>query len=173
LTRSPRPISRLPLVLLLSIENTSDSSLHRRSLKDIKGISGIQAVRIIEQRVGDKAITLVASNTKEYIGQAARRNRAWKVLNGRSPIQPDELQNQPLIVLSENASHVLGLKAGDSISLPTATGVHDFKVRAVVVDYSSELGTGFIDRRFYVRCGKTKPLTPSICISTIEQTRRG
>jgi putative ABC transport system permease protein len=127
-------------------------------IKNIKGIAAIQAVRLIEQRVGDKAITLVASNTKEYLSQAARKNRSWKILNGRSPIGPEELQNQPLIVLSENAAFNLGLKVGDSVSLPTTTGHHSFKVRAIVVDYSSELGAAFIDRRFYVEMWKDKAL---------------
>ncbi|MBN1656454.1 MAG: ABC transporter permease [Deltaproteobacteria bacterium] len=127
-------------------------------IKDIDGIAAIQAARLIEQRVGEKAITLVASNTKQYLSQAKRRNRSWKILDGKAPIEPDELERRPLIVLSENAAFSLKLKAGDSISLPTNTGQHRFKVRAVVVDYSSELGTAFIDLRYYVEMWKDHAL---------------
>ena len=120
----------------------------------IEGIAEVQPVRVIEQRLGERTFTLSASDTSAYLSQAKRRKKTWKILDGRSPIEPNELQEKPLIVIGENAANRLALKAGDTMSLSTPTGEHDFEVRAVVVDYSSEQGSGFIDRRFYLRFWK-------------------
>jgi len=42
------------------------------------------------------------------------------------------------------------LRAGDMLQLESPTGPVALKVRAIVIDYSSELGAGFIDRKLYM-----------------------
>ncbi|MGD8859058.1 MAG: ABC transporter permease [Myxococcales bacterium] len=124
------------------------------ALDGVAGVEALQPMRIIEQhfeRGGeDLSFKLVASDTRTYLSQAARRGKPWKVLQGRAPIEPDALYDAPTIVLSENAAHRMRVGAGDRITLPTTDGPVEFAVRAVVVDYSSEVGAGFIDRRHYL-----------------------
>lgn len=123
------------------------------ALERLHGIAGVreaQPVRMIAQRHGATSFQLVASDTRAYLAQALRRNRTWKVLDGRAPIEPHELAEAPRIVLGENAAERLGLRAGDHLKLASAAGEVELEVRAVVVDYSSEIGAGFIDRGLYV-----------------------
>ena len=115
----------------------------------VEGLADAQGMRMIEQRYRETPFRLVASNTRTYFEQSTRRGKPWTVLEGASPIEPHELEEARRIVLSENAAHLLGLTAGDSMTLATSTGPVDFEVRAVVVDYSSEIGAGFIDRVHY------------------------
>ncbi len=115
----------------------------------VEGLADAQGMRMIEQRYRETPFRLVASNTRTYFEQSTRRGKPWTVLQGKSPIEPHELEEARRIVLSENAAHLLGLTAGDRMTLATSTGPVDFEVRAVVVDYSSEIGAGFIDRVHY------------------------
>ncbi|MFI5306549.1 MAG: FtsX-like permease family protein [Polyangiales bacterium] len=120
-------------------------------LQGLPGIAEAQPVRMVEQRYGDKTFRLVASDTHAYLEQGRRRGKPWKVLQGKDPIEPAELRTAPRVVLAENAAVKLGLSAGDHMELQTPSGPVDLTVRAVVVDYSSDLGAGFIDRGLYVQ----------------------
>jgi putative ABC transport system permease protein len=119
-------------------------------LSGIEGVAALQPMRLVEQRHGDSTLRLVASDTRPYLEQARRKRREWRVLDGEAPIKPHELADGRHIVLGENAAHRLGLRAGDHMQLESPTGAVDLTVRAVVVDYSSELGAGFIDRKLYI-----------------------
>ncbi|MDH5673987.1 MAG: ABC transporter permease [Myxococcales bacterium] len=127
-------------------------------LQGLEGVEALQPMRMIEQRHGERAFRLVASDTQVYLEQAARRHKPWRVLDGRDPIESDALSEAPRIVLGENAAHQLGLAAGDTMELQTPSGKVAFEVRAVVVDYSSEIGAGFIDRRYYLESWKDPAL---------------
>jgi putative ABC transport system permease protein len=107
-------------------------------------------MRMMEQRYRDYAFRLVASDTVTYLEQAERRGKSWKVLAGAAPIGTRELRDHPYIVLAENAAHLMGLHAGDRVALATPTGPVELEVRAIVVDYSSDMGAGFIDRELYL-----------------------
>jgi putative ABC transport system permease protein len=120
-------------------------------LRGVPGVLEVQPIRMIDQAFGAETFSLLSSDTRAYLGQAARRNKPWQVVSGKSPIGPSELHDAPRIVLGQNAAHRLGLAAGDRMRLQTPSGTMDFEVRAVVVDYSSELGAGFIDQRYYVK----------------------
>jgi putative ABC transport system permease protein len=127
-------------------------------IAEVDGVAEAHAFRTIEQRIGDKTVSLIAGDTESFLRQAKRKDRMWKILDGREPIGAGEMVEKPLVVLGENAAQRLGLKAGDKISLASPTGVHTFTVRAVVVDYSSEHGAVFMDRRFYVEHWKDSAL---------------
>lgn len=127
-------------------------------IQGVPGIAALQPMRLIAQRYHDTTFRLVASDTAVYLEQAKQKNRAWHVLQGRDPIDPQELASSPQIVLGENAAHRLKLSAGDTMELESPTGPVKLTVRAVVVDYSSELGAGFIDRKLYVERWKDEAL---------------
>lgn len=119
-------------------------------LAGLEGVAALQRMRLIAQRHGDGTFRLVASDTRPFLEQAARKDRSWQIIDGAAPIEPGELEAGPWIVLGENAAHKLAVRAGDALTLESPTGPVALTVRAVVIDYSSELGAGFIDRRLYV-----------------------
>ncbi len=127
-------------------------------IQGIDGILEVQPIRVIEQTVGEHTLLLTISDTKPFLLHAERKNKPWQIVDGRAPMGPDELRDNQFIVLGENAAHHLGLKAGDTFPWVTPSGTHAFEVRAVVVDYSSEVGTGYIDRRFYLQMWKDDAL---------------
>jgi putative ABC transport system permease protein len=129
-----------------------------KKLEGIEGVAALQPMRLVEQRYGETTLRLVASETRPYLEQARRKQREWRVLDGKSPIEPHELADGTQIVLGENAAHRLGLGAGDRMQLESPTGVVELTVRAVVVDYSSDVGAGFIDRALYVERWKDEAL---------------
>jgi putative ABC transport system permease protein len=119
-------------------------------LEGMPGVAALQPMRLIQQRYGAFEFRLVASDTRPFLEQALKKDRSWRVIDGKSPIEPHELADGKHIVLGENAAHLLGKRAGEMIELESPTGIVQLKVRAVVIDYSSELGAGFIDRSLYV-----------------------
>jgi putative ABC transport system permease protein len=119
-------------------------------LAGLPGVADLQPMRLISQHFGEITFRLVASDTAVFLEQAQQKDRNWQVLDGRSPIETNELRDKPLIVLGENAAHQMKLRAGDKLQLESPTGPVDLTVRAIVVDYSSELGAGFIDRKLYL-----------------------
>lgn len=123
---------------------------HER-LAGIAGLQAAQPVRVIEQLMNGRTFTLIASDTRAFLKQARARDKQWRVLDGATPLELDTLYETPRIVLAENTAHKLGVKAGDHIELATPAGAQSFEVRAVIVDYSSEKGAGFIDRRHYLQ----------------------
>jgi len=118
-------------------------------VRTIAGVSGIQRFRVLDEQLGNVKLRLVATDTDEFLSQSQRRNKGWEVVAGR-PLRPHDLSSKPSLVLSENAAHLLHVSAGQSLELRTPKGSIQLVVRAVVVDYTSETGTAFIDlRHFY------------------------
>jgi putative ABC transport system permease protein len=114
----------------------------------VAGVSAIQRFRSIEQQVGTTTFQLVATDTDTFIEHSKRQGKGWEFVEG-APLRAGDLLQRPSIVVSENGARLLHLKAGDSLSLATPKGEVSFAVRAVVVDYTSELGTGYIDLRYF------------------------
>lgn len=119
-------------------------------LQGIPGVAAVQPMRLIAQRYGEGTFRLVASDTRAFLEQAQAKDRSWQVMEGKTPILPGELADGPQIVLGENAAHRLKVRPGDTLVLESPTGPVSLTVRAIVIDYSSELGAGFIDRKLYV-----------------------
>jgi len=55
------------------------------------------------------------------------------------------------IAISTQTSSYLGLKIGDTMSLPTPNGEKEFKVVGIVSDFSTGLGNIYIDRDEYIK----------------------
>jgi putative ABC transport system permease protein len=71
------------------------------------------------------------------------------VLEGDADEVYDRLEHGEVVV-SENFAQRFGVRAGDALSLPTRAGLNPFRVAAVVLDYTSDLGTILLDRSTYV-----------------------
>jgi len=118
-------------------------------LEGLPGVVGLQPVRVTEQAFEGGRITINASDTGVFLRQAEDKNRQWKILEGPDAIGPEDLREQRRIVLAENAANRFDVHPGDSMTFRTPSGPATFEVLATVVDYSSERGAAFIDRRHY------------------------
>jgi putative ABC transport system permease protein len=117
-------------------------------VKAVAGVADIQRFRSLDLQRGELKLRLVATDTDIYRRYGAQRGKGWQLASGE-PLREGELSGARSILLSENASRLLGVGAGQDLELTTPKGVVSFQVRAVIVDYTSETGSGFIDLRFY------------------------
>jgi putative ABC transport system permease protein len=114
----------------------------------LDGIASLQRFRMIDEPIGNVTLRLVATDTDVFLQQGALRDKGWELVQGQ-PLQHGELSSAPSILLSENAASLLHKSAGDLLMLSTPKGRVALRVRAVVVDFTSETGTGFMDLRFF------------------------
>jgi putative ABC transport system permease protein len=115
----------------------------------VPGVDRVQPFRIIDQEARGKTFRLVATDTEVFLSEATRRGKAWPVVEG-APLRPGDLSGSPRILLGESAARRLDLHAGDHFALHATRGDVVFEVRAVIVDYTSERGAGFIDRKQFL-----------------------
>ncbi|HEX4355285.1 MAG TPA: ABC transporter permease, partial [Polyangiales bacterium] len=119
-------------------------------VKQVPGVEAIQRFRTVDQQAKGVKLRLVATDTATYIEYSQRRGKGWEITDGE-PLARNDLVKRPSILLSENAARLLHVKAGDQLALATPKGSIDFQVRGVIVDYTSESGTGFIDLRYFAQ----------------------
>jgi putative ABC transport system permease protein len=120
-------------------------------VRHLSGIADLQRFRMIDSPVRDVRLRLVATDTDVFLRESARRGKGWEVVSG-GPLREGQLSSQPSLLLSENAARLLHLSAGDTLMLPTPKqGLVPLQVRAVVVDFTSKTGTGFIDLGIFHR----------------------
>jgi putative ABC transport system permease protein len=112
-------------------------------VKDVPGVREIDRVRSLTVPYGQWRIELVSLETRTYL-----KGPVQLVLDGPKPLPIDALEHGPSVLVSENFHARTGLRAGDTVELPSPTGAHRFKIVAVVVDYSSDQGWMLIDRKY-------------------------
>lgn len=115
------------------------------------GVRNVQRFRMLDELIGDVKVRLMATDLDVFMSECGRRGKGWEVLDG-PPLRAADRSGEPSLILSENAAHLLHIRAGDSVNIATPTqGEIAFKVRAVVVDYTSETGAAFIDLKLFHR----------------------
>jgi putative ABC transport system permease protein len=114
-------------------------------LAAVEGVHAIQRFRMLDQQIGEVGFRLVATETQPFLERAERDGKGWELIEGE-PIARGDLLGARNVLLSQNAASRLRKHAGDTLSLSMGDGRVDFRVRAIVVDYSSEQGSAFIDR---------------------------
>ena len=119
-------------------------------LDDLPGVAATEKFRIFNQEVLGQTLRVVATELDTFRGQAEVRGKGWRFVEGDT-INPGELTASPQVLLSENAADRLGLSVGDKFQLAGPVKPLTVTVRAVIVDYTSETGTVFIDRKFYLQ----------------------
>lgn len=114
------------------------------------GVSSLYGARTIDVDIGDKRVRLLSIDTAIYYDELAQKSYRQHVFAGPDPIDGRALSTAPLIILADNAARRLGLTAGDELEFSTPSGRRKFGVHAVVADYTSDLGTAIIDRKWFV-----------------------
>lgn len=111
----------------------------------VPGVGALQRFRMLNQEIGATTLRLVATDTDVFLTETRKRDRGWELTAG-APLRRGDLSSRPSIALSENAARQLGVALGDTIELSSPSkGRFSVAVRAVVVDFTSQHGTGFID----------------------------
>lgn len=114
-------------------------------LERIEGVDTIQRVRSHRILYRDSPVLLLA------IDMASLGKRA-----GRPPVEgPADMYDVAAgtggVILSDNFARMQNLHYGDSLALDTPTGTHIVPVVGLVVDWSDQQGSIFIDRQHYIR----------------------
>lgn len=112
-------------------------------------VEAVQPFRIIDQTVGGKMLRVVATDLATFAAQSDKRDKGWKVVSGASIDEALQAKGNNAI-LSENGAKLLGVDAGDTLTLPSPKGPLLLTVRSVVVDYTAESGALFISRDLYL-----------------------
>ena len=71
------------------------------------------------------------------------------ILSGSLPTPAE--REQDIITISENFARRRSLKVGDSFEVKTPTGMHTWKVGAVIIDYTSDQGSIIMERKHFIR----------------------
>ncbi|MCC7380569.1 MAG: ABC transporter permease [Deltaproteobacteria bacterium] len=119
------------------------------ALAAIPGVQLVSPVRIVSHDLGPLRVQLISQPTGPYLRAMAAKGLGMRVIDGDEPILGEELEAAPLVLLSENAARRLSLRAGDRTRIRTPSGEHEIGVRAVIIDYTSDLGMVLLDRRWF------------------------
>jgi putative ABC transport system permease protein len=117
-------------------------------VRAVPGVQDVQRYRLVHQEVNEVRLRLVATDMDVFVKQAQARGKGWEIVQG-APLAPNDINGRS-VVLSENAARLLRVTAGDLLQVMTPKqGNVTLSVRAVVVDFTSETGTAFLDLRFF------------------------
>jgi len=111
----------------------------------IPGVVATDYIRSLRVAFRGRRVSVLANDTALYFS-TIRGYTYRRVAEGDPDLRTDDLTKEPAVCISENLARPFDLHPGMSIALPTPTGEHSFKIRAVVVDYSDEHGWMLMDR---------------------------
>lgn len=118
-----------------------------RVLEDLPGVAAIGKFRGRDIQFREGLATLAGGDFKIL---AERGNLLFT--DGRSvPETVSAMIGRDRVIVSEPLSLKYGIRRGDRIELPTASGRTPFVVEAVYYDYSSDRGIIVMDRQSYIR----------------------
>jgi putative ABC transport system permease protein len=105
----------------------------------LPGVDGVSTYRHTSLLLGDDLVTVIA------LDLFARHEAAFELLDG-APTAAWPAFRRGAVLVSEPLAWRRGLRAGDSITVPTDRGDERLSIAAVYRDYASEHGVIFIDR---------------------------
>jgi putative ABC transport system permease protein len=118
---------------LRGVEGLAEASPYRRASYDMKG----------------RRFQINARDATFIIDELRRHGGRLRVIDGPRELDGRAMVEAPRVTLSENLAHALNLSAGDKVSIDTPTGARTLEIYAIVVDYSSDQGALFMDRKWY------------------------
>jgi putative ABC transport system permease protein len=115
-------------------------------LRAMEGVEEVQYVRTVRVNVAGTPIMLVAAPMESL------RKRVQPRIIAGDPNQMYTLVAQGKgVMASDNFTLMRGLKLGDIVELPAATGVLKLPIVGITTDYSDQQGSVLIDRDVYVQ----------------------
>lgn len=112
----------------------------------LPGVTAVDKIRLQAHDYSGLRIFVLSLDPKVYFV------RAHPVfLEGTQQEVAATAEDGESVTLSENLSRRRHLHKGDTMEVPTPTGMHRYKVRAVILDYTSDQGLIFMSRAMYLR----------------------
>ncbi|HKP62656.1 MAG TPA: FtsX-like permease family protein [Polyangiales bacterium] len=131
----------------LSGRNIPMAAAFRRELAAVPGVTQVRATRIANIEYRGFPLKLLSTET-----EIMQRQSRIRVLEGDDQDRVfQQLRERGAVNISENLSHRFDLHAGDRIALFARDGTRNFPIAAVVVDYTSDVGSVFMDRATFIR----------------------
>lgn len=130
-------------------EGNREGKIDSKAADIIRAVPGVAAVDgFVEHRtmVGGEPVLLGAG---EF--DVLKKYGRLRLVNGQKGSALIEAMGPDDCVISETFSVRHGINTGDTIEIPTLTGVLPLKVAGVYFDYSSDLGYIIIDRKQYLK----------------------
>jgi putative ABC transport system permease protein len=115
------------------------SMLHE--LEAIPGVRSVDPFRKLFLNLNQKRVLLEAIDVESWA-----KNNTCTIIGGTMM-----KRNRDEISVNETIAARLGLKPGDTMSLPTPAGPKTFAVTSIIVSYASDAGVIFIDLQTYER----------------------
>jgi putative ABC transport system permease protein len=129
---------------LAGVQNTPMEPRMGDEIESIPDVEAVDRVRILQHDVLGLRIYVISLVPEIY-----ERRGSLQFLEGKLPTSEERENNW--LTISENLARRRNLHAGDSFEMSTPSGVHSYRVRAIVIDYTSDQGSLFMDRRVFIR----------------------
>jgi putative ABC transport system permease protein len=113
-------------------------------LKSVPGVKVVDLYRLVRSTYQGQPILVESFSARESADV-----RTLPMIAGDGARALRDMGEGRGVVVSESFHSKFGTRLGDSIELPTPSGVIVFKVLGVYVDYSSDAGSVLIDRALY------------------------
>lgn len=138
-----------PDLFVAGSQNLSDrSSRFPASLGDemrgIEGVAEVQQVRSVKISMDDRPALLIAVE----LSSIGRRAYLAPVSGDASTMYRDAAAGKGVII-SDNYARLHGVQTGSSLNLPAPTGWVSLPVLGVIMDWSDQQGSIFVDRSVY------------------------
>jgi putative ABC transport system permease protein len=114
-------------------------------LRALPGVADVSASRLINVRVGDTVAIL------RSVSVGGLERHRYPVVEGDMGATVATFAQGDTVLVSDNFAYRHGFHAGDSLTLSTPSGERTFRIAAVVLDYTLDIGTILIERETYVR----------------------
>lgn len=113
----------------------------------VHGVAELGTLRSLVIPLHGRLTTLAATDLVRFV----RRSRPRLLDGGDAAALIPRLPGSTEVLVSEPFATKFGVRAGDTLALPTPSGTTAFRVGAVYNDYSSDAGVVLIDLRTYRR----------------------
>lgn len=114
------------------------------ALKTVPGVRIVDLYRLIRSTYQGKPILI-----ESFSAQASEGVRRLPMVEGDRGKALRQMAAGEGVIVSESFRNRFGKGRGDTIHLPTPSGLIPFRVLAIYVDYSSDSGSVLIDRSLY------------------------
>ncbi len=113
-------------------------------MRALPGVEVIDLYRLIRSTYEGRPILI-----ESFSAQASQRVRKLPMAEGEGRKALRQMAAGEGVIVSESFKSKFGKGKGDTVQLPTPSGLVPFKVLAVYIDYSSDAGSVLIDRSLY------------------------
>jgi len=113
-------------------------------IKALPGVQVLDLYRLIRSTYQGRPILI-----ESFSAQASASVRRLPMAEGKGETALRQMAAGEGVIVSESFKSKFGKRLGDTVELPTPSGLARFKIIGVYIDYSSDSGSVLIDRSLY------------------------